>query len=232
VGKTTLLKQLLQELRGCSVDGFVTEELQEDGQPLGVWLSCVDGRQALLAHRDLDSPHRVGAYHVNVELLDELAVTIIRRAMEHARLLFLDELGKVELCSLVFQEAVEQAFRHGPRIVATGDVASLPFLDGVKHRKDVELIPLSKHNWSAVQEELMTRLRMLCETSEPVHALQGQMDRISAMIASGAASCVDIEIQQTTLRERLQQEFPDQPTLYYLWCEQRFRRLWQQFRHG
>jgi len=231
VGKTTLIKRLVQALRDRAIDGFVTEELCEEGQRVGFWLSPLDGRQVLLAHRRLESGQRVGPYRVNVSVLDDVAVPVIRRAVQHAFVLFLDELGKMELCSPAFQQAVRDAFDRGPSVVATAGVAPVPFLDALKRRRDVELIPLTAANRGAVEEELTARLQALCAEDEAVRALQRQADRISEMIVSEDASPIDIEIQQAALREAIAKSFPDKQALYQLLFESRFRRLWQQFRH-
>ena len=51
IGKTVLLKRLAQILRHGPIDGFLTEECREGAERVGFWLSPLDGRQILLAHR-------------------------------------------------------------------------------------------------------------------------------------------------------------------------------------
>jgi nucleoside-triphosphatase len=218
-------------LRGAAIDAFVTEELREHEQRVGFWLSPADGRQVLLAHRRMDSPLRVGPYKVNRAVLEETAVDVIRRAAQRSLVLFIDELGRMELASTAFQDAVRDAFDRGPRIVATAGLAHLPFLTALKRRRDVELIPLSPANRAVVEEELLARLRALCDEDESARALQRQADRICEMIVSGEAGQIDIDIQQAALREAVAKAFPDKHALYQLIYESRFRRLWQQFRH-
>ena len=231
VGKTTLMARLTQALRDRPIDGFLTEEYREGGERLGFWLSPLDGRQVLLAHRRMERGVRVGPYRVNVAVLDDVAVSVIRRGIQQAFVLFLDELGRMELCSAAFAQAVQDAFDRGPSIVATAGTAPIPFLEALKRRKDVELIPLSSANRAAVEEELTARLEALCAEDEAVRALQRQADRICEMIVSEDAAPIDIEIQQAALREAVAKTFPDKQTLYLLIYESRFRRLWQQFRH-
>jgi len=231
VGKTTLMKRLAQALRFCAIDGFLTEELREQEQRMGFWLSPLDGRQVLLAHRQMAEGVRVGPYRVNVSVLDDVAVPVIRRAVQRAFVLFLDELGRMEFCSTAFAQAVQEAFDHGPSIVATAGTAPMPFLDALKRRRDVELIPLTSANRSTVEEELTARLSALCAEDEAVRALQRQADRICELIVSGDVPLIDIEIQQAALREAVARVFPDKQALYQLIYESRFRRLWQQFRH-
>ena len=231
IGKTTLMKRLTRSLRGRPIEGFLTEECREQEQRVGFWLSPLDGRQVLMAHRGLETGQRVGPYKVNVEVLETVAVPIIRRGIGRAAVLFLDELGKMELCSPPFQDAVQEAFDRGPCIVATVGIQAIPFLNTLKRRRDVELIPLTGANRDLVEEELIARLRALCEDDEALRTLQRQADRICELIVSGEAPPIDIEIQQATLRDALARAFPDKPAFYQLLYESRFRRLWQQFRH-
>ena len=232
IGKTTLLARLTNILRAHPIDGFLTEELREEGQRMGFWLSPLDGRQVLLAHRHLAHGTRVGPYHVNAGALETVGVSVIRRGIRQARLLFLDELGKMELCSKSFEQAVQDAFDQGPVVVATAGLATLPFLEQLKRRRDVELIPLSSSNRALIEEELTARLRILCTEDETVRGLQHRADRICELIVSGYVQPIDVEIQQTALREAVTRAFPDTPTLYHVLYENRFRRLWQQFRHA
>src|SRR3989338_7282544 len=115
-GKTTLVKELVRSLRHCPIDGFLTEECREGEQRVGFWLSPLDGRQVLLAHRRLEHGTRVGPYLVNPSVLENVAVPVIRRGVQRAFLLFLDELGKMELSSKAFAPAVQEAFDRGPSI--------------------------------------------------------------------------------------------------------------------
>lgn len=230
VGKTTLLKRLTLALRGASIDGFVTEEMREHETRTGFWLSSLDGRQVLLAHRSQGEGPKVGPYHVNVQVLDTVAVPIIRRAITSAFVLFLDEVGKLALASRAFQQAVQDAFNQAPAVVATAGTAPLPFLDALKRRKDVELVPLTPSNRDAVELELTARLQALCAEDDAVRALQRQAERICEMIVTGEAPLIDIEIAQAALRDAAARAFPEKQALYQLLYESRFRRLWQQFR--
>lgn len=230
-GKTTLMKRLTQALRGAAIDGFLTEELREQDQRTGFWLSSLDGRQVLLAQRASGEGPRVGPYHVNVQVLDTVAVPIIQRAVRSAFILFLDEVGRMELASPACRQAVLEAFNQATAIVATAGTAPLPELEALKRRKDVEIIPLTPTNRDAVELELTARLQALVAEDDAVRALQRQADRICEMIVTGEAALIDIEIAQAALREAVTRAFPEKQALYQLLYEPRFRRLWQQFRH-
>jgi nucleoside-triphosphatase len=231
-GKTHLIKHLGAQLRGCAIDGFALEELRDHHDRLGYWLSSLDGRQALVAHRRMDSPHRVGPYKVNVPLLDTLAVSIIKRAMRQSLVLLMDELGRLLLTSHAVSEALDDVLARAPRIIATAGLQSHPFVDALKRRNDVELVPLSTGTRRHVTEELTVRVRALCEEDELIRILQQQADRICEMIVASDVAEIDIEIQQAKLRDMVARMFPDKVPLYQLLYESRFRRLWQQFRQS
>ena len=67
VGKTTLVKKLVDELKQFHPVGFYTEEIREEGTRKGFALISLDGRRGLLSHTDIKSPHRVGTYRVDVK---------------------------------------------------------------------------------------------------------------------------------------------------------------------
>ena len=231
IGKTTLMKRLTRQLSGRPIDGFITEEYRENDSRVGFWLSPLDGRQMLLAHRDLATGIRVGPYKVNAAVLEEFAIPVIRRAQVNARVLFLDELGRMELSSARFSQAVREAFDHGPVIVATAGIAPIAFLNSLKQRRDVELIPITASNRESLEEELSARLQALCAEDAAAVKMNQRASRISELIIEGQAPLLDIEIQQAALRESVRQAFPDRPQQYNLLYEGCFRRLWQQFRH-
>lgn len=232
IGKTTLMKNIIKTLRGQSIDGFITEELREKEERAGFWLSPLDGRQVLLAHQQFNSDVQVGPFKVNTAILEEVAIPVLKRAQNQARLIFLDELGRMELCSNKFRQAVEALFNKGPVIVATGSISPIDFLEAIKRRKDVELIPLTMANRDMVEEELQMRLAAYLSTDDRWVNLQQQADRICELIVLRETSLIDIEIKQAALKNAVHQLFPDQPHLYQTLYETPFRRLWQQFGHS
>lgn len=240
VGKTTVIKRLVSALPKGAMDGFLTEECRERGERVGFWLSPLDGRQVLLAHRCLETDRsggrtcRVGSYGVNLSVLEQVAVPVLLRALKRSRIVVLDELGKMEVCSEQFEQVARRAFDQGSCLVATAGVAPLPLVEAIKRRRDVELIPLTPANRDAVAEELIARLQARCTEDSRVRALERRADRICEMIVAGDASPLDIEIQQAALREEMARIAPPPHGAYALLYDHRFRRLWQQFRmpHG
>jgi nucleoside-triphosphatase len=161
VGKTTVAARLIELLRadGPAVAGFVTRELRaRGGRRLGFELETVDGRRGLLAHVDLRGGPRVGRYGVALDDLERLAVPELERAPEGA-IVVLDELGRMELASARFRDAVTGVLARPLPLVATVHAFAHPFTDALKRDPSVAVVPVSAANRDALPGELAARLR-------------------------------------------------------------------------
>jgi len=118
VGKTTIVKQVVAAL-GQRAGGFYTEEIRGPGGRKGFRLVTLDGHEAVMAHVDIRSRHRVGRYGVDVATLDSVGVAAIRRAVESRDVVVVDEIGKMELFSGEFQGAVIKAVSSRKIVLAT-----------------------------------------------------------------------------------------------------------------
>jgi nucleoside-triphosphatase len=152
-GKTTVLAETVAILRasGWQVCGFWTPEIREGGARLGFAVELVGGDREVLASRDRPGPPRVGRYGVHVEAMDRLVVPEIERGVAAASsrsdvVIVMDEIGKMELFSQAFQEAVLSAFDSPARVLATIMARPHPFADRLKVRGDVRLISVTRQN--------------------------------------------------------------------------------------
>ena len=154
VGKTTIIKQALD---GASVraGGFFTEEIKTGGVRQGFRIVTMDGRSAILSHIDIKSPYRVSKYGVDIDGLDRVGVAALRDAIRECDLVVLDEIGKMELISPRFREAVLEAIDSGKRVLGTIMLTSHPWADKIKRHHNVALIPLARENRKQVLEQVM-----------------------------------------------------------------------------
>jgi nucleoside-triphosphatase len=159
-GKTTTLTRLSELLgdAGGPLSGFVTGEVREAGRRVGFEIETFAGERATLAHIDLPGPPRVGRYGVDLEAFERLALPALAKPPEDGAVL-IDELGKMELASERFRDAVEELLERPLPVVATVHVARHPFTDALKRRSDVEVVRLHARNRDRLPAELMRRLR-------------------------------------------------------------------------
>lgn len=148
-GKTTLIRVALARSR-AGAGGFYTEEIRERGRRCGFRIVTLDGRNAVLAHVDIHSPYRVGQYGVDLKILEGIAVPAIRDAISAHNVVVIDEIGKMELFSPRFREAVLEALGSGKKVLATIMLTKSPFADRLKSRPDVSTVMLDRDNWQAV----------------------------------------------------------------------------------
>lgn len=152
-GKTTVLQQALDLLRagGWSHFGFWTPELRREGARYGFEIRLASGEASLLASVDTLGPARVGRYGVRPEVMADLVVPEIQRGVAAAEagaraVIVMDEIGKMELLSQPFREAVLQALDSPARVLATVMLRPHPFADALKARPDAFLLPVTRTN--------------------------------------------------------------------------------------
>jgi len=158
-GKTTVVRRVVERLRGGPVCGFWTEEVHEGGRRVGFAIETVSGERGVLAHEARAKGPRVSRYRVDVEGFDGVGVAEIERALAAGQgVLVVDEIGKMELFSQAFARAVGEAFESRLRVVATIMQRPEPFADGIKARPDVSLTVVTPGNRDALAGEIADSL--------------------------------------------------------------------------
>ncbi len=159
-GKTTLIRRAVAEL-GVPAAGFYTEEIRAAGRREGFALVTLDGRRATLASVRIRGPHRVSRYGVDVQALESVGLPALEEATAGAKLLVVDEIGKMELFSPRFREAVLRALDGGGPVLASIMLSSHPFADALKARDDIRLIRLTPETRERVLGEVVAALRQM-----------------------------------------------------------------------
>jgi nucleoside-triphosphatase THEP1 len=119
----------------------------------------LDGQSAILAHVDIKSPYRVSKYGVDVEGLDRVGVAALRQAIGECDLVVIDEIGKMELFSPAFKEAVLAAIDSEKRVLGTIMLPSHPLADEIKRHPDVVTITVTRMNHRQVLEQVLDWLK-------------------------------------------------------------------------
>ncbi len=158
IGKTTIIQKVLSST-DINAGGFYTHEIREQGGRLGFSLRTLDGKERVLAHIDYQAGKRVGRYGVDIALFEQLALPALERALQEKELVVIDEIGRMELFSLRFQEMVlrilDQTERHVLGVIHQGRE---PFVVSIKRRKDVEIMAVNKTNRDTLPALISQRL--------------------------------------------------------------------------
>jgi len=159
-GKTTLLQEIVTPL-GARAGGFYTTELREGSRRVGFEIVTLEGERGLLAHVRFASPYRVGRYGVDLESLERIGVSALRRAMQAEQLVVVDEIGKMELGSAAFRDAILQALNSGAPLLGTVLQAPLPWTDDLKRDQRVQVLRVTRGAWQAVRQEALAWVNAL-----------------------------------------------------------------------
>jgi nucleoside-triphosphatase THEP1 len=146
VGKTTIIKEVVKRLPGRA-GGFYTEEIKEHGHRQGFRIVTLDGQEeGILAHVNVKSRYRVSKYGVDLVSLERVGVTAVQHAIVVSDYVVIDEIGKMELFSAAFKEAVLAAVESDKLVLGTIMLRPHPWADAVKAHPQVTLIKITEAN--------------------------------------------------------------------------------------
>ena len=157
-GKTALIKEALAT-SGVKGGGFYTEEIRTGGIRQGFRIVTLDGREAVLAHVSISSPYQVSKYRVDTDALDRVGVAALCQALKETDLIVIDEIGKMELLSPQFKEAVTQAINSGKKVLGTIMLNPHLFADEIKRYPEVEVLLVTRDNRRQVMNKVLDWLR-------------------------------------------------------------------------
>ena len=155
VGKTTLVVKLAETLASWEPVGFYTEEIRESGVRKGFELvSFSDDQRQILAHVGLASTYRVGKYGVDIPAFERFLDAIALPNAE-ARVVIIDEIGKMECHSEKFQRLLLQLLESERIVIATVALKGPGIISDVKKRSDVQLFSLTAGNRVSVLSQIV-----------------------------------------------------------------------------
>jgi nucleoside-triphosphatase len=164
IGKSTLMKKVIAQLkaRGVVVGGMLTADIHEGGQRVGFSLEDIrTGEKGILAHVQLNrSGLLVGKYTVNLTDLDRIGTQAITEALARpeTQVLFIDEIGPMELKSRPFVAALEKALASDKHLILTVHQRSAhELVQRIKHT--FQVIEVTKENRDDLPAVIMEALR-------------------------------------------------------------------------
>ena len=88
-------------------------------------------------------------------------------ALKSANLIFLDEIGKMELFSKIFIKKVTMILDSNTFFIGTmGIRINHPFIEGIKSRNDIEFLQLNRGNQDKILNYLTNKIEVALEFGE------------------------------------------------------------------
>jgi nucleoside-triphosphatase len=145
VGKTTLVQKIIEGMGPVLMAGFYTAEIRSRGSRLGFEIRGLNGKRRTLAHVDIRSRHRVGKYGVDTAGFEEFLETLDLLNPD-VELIVIDEIGKMELCSIPFRSLVRDALKSDKEVLATIPWKGDEFIREIKKTPDTRLFEVTADN--------------------------------------------------------------------------------------
>jgi nucleoside-triphosphatase len=159
-GKTTLIKEILKELK-IPAKGFFTEEIRREGERIGFKIVTLSGKEGILAEKGFKSSYKVSKYGVILRDLEEIGVKEIEEGLKEDKIIIIDEIGKAEMFSEKFKEAVLAALNSQKKVLGTIKLTYDPFTDKIKKRNDTKVFYLTRENREKLKEEILCLFQSL-----------------------------------------------------------------------
>lgn len=154
MGKTTMIKKLINGIGLENCGGFYTEEITNLNDRIGFRCVSITGESVEIANVESTSKTRVGRYGINVEQFEEFAVRILQNDLHSKKILVIDEIGFMQMLSKPFQKIVQQIITDEKLVIGTIPLDSHPEIDKIKCLKEVKITSLNELNRDRILEPL------------------------------------------------------------------------------
>jgi nucleoside-triphosphatase len=159
VGKTTLIRAVVERLEGITSAGFYTEEIRQSGRRTGFRIVTLDGRAAPLASSGKQPP-TVGKYSIHVEEFEKLVLRYLDPVNTLVDLYVIAEIGKMELLSHKFRTRIIELLAQPTNLLATISKKGNGFIEQIKGRSELEIIEVTRKNRDQLAEELARKIKL------------------------------------------------------------------------
>ncbi|MBW1808452.1 MAG: AAA family ATPase [Deltaproteobacteria bacterium] len=161
VGKTTLVKNVAERIKGVNVAGFITvEQRGEKGRSRIVFVNLDGSKEvefAVTGKVKGKKGRRVGKYNVDIDVFEEAALEAIAFQAEYD-LYIIDEIGPMEVMSKMFCETAKMLLKNEKvAVLATVAKAGHGFIREVKRLPGIETIEITAENKNRIEDELIMK---------------------------------------------------------------------------
>ncbi|MEW5797241.1 MAG: nucleoside-triphosphatase [Candidatus Zixiibacteriota bacterium] len=160
IGKSTVIRKLITELRPFKPVGFYTAEIRNNGVRVGFQAISLDGRRRNLAHIDMRSHLMVGKYRVGVYGFEKF-LNAIDLTGNDGRIVIIDEIGKMECMSRRFREVVCEILEQDRIVVATIAKEGFGLIDNIRKRDDITLLEMNRRNREEMVGKVLRKIQQL-----------------------------------------------------------------------
>lgn len=157
IGKTTLIKKIINKLSHLKLVGFYTEEIREKGVRVGFKLIDLEGKEEILSHKDIKGDYRIGKYGVNIDGFENF-LSSVPFFSNSTQIVIIDEIGKMECLSDYFRNILNELLESKKQLIATIAIKGGNLIERLKRRKDITLYTITKANRDSILSEILEEI--------------------------------------------------------------------------
>jgi len=162
-GKTYTLVKVIEMLEadGKKVGGMITEPIMKRGRREGFYvMDWASKEKRVFASKDINSKVTVGRYGVDISALEEIGVKALVNATANSDVIVIDEVGKMEVESESFVNAVKEAIEADkPLILTLHKKSRNPLLQDIRRRDDVRILEVTQVNRNLLPYKIVKLLK-------------------------------------------------------------------------
>ncbi|WP_313897724.1 nucleoside-triphosphatase [Bacillus litorisediminis] len=165
MGKTTIIKKLINEIGPDICGGFYTEEITNSNDRVGFRCVSINGESVEIANVESRSKTRIGRYGIDIEKFEVFAIKILQEALRSKKIIVMDEIGFMQMLSSSFQKIVREIVLDQNIVLGTIPLDSHPEIDKIKYLKEVELISINEFNRDIISKFLVKDILKVLDSS-------------------------------------------------------------------
>jgi len=162
-GKTQLLMKIIEMLEAEDkvVGGMITEAIIFRNRKVGFYVvDWLTKKKRKFAHENIESLVHVEEYGVDMRALDAVGVKAIKNAIKDADVIIIDEVGKMEVESQGFVDAVNEAMDcDKPLIMTLHKKSRNPLLQDIRRRDDLRILEVTPVNRNLLPYKILNLMR-------------------------------------------------------------------------
>jgi len=149
-GKTYALLRVIEMLKDeeLTIGGMIDEPLTDGRRRTGFSVrNILTGESQVFASAEIESKIMIGKIGVDLAKFEQIGIAAIRTACEQCDIIVIDEVGKVEVESQAFIDAVKEALDiNKPMILTLHKKSRNPLLQDIRRRDDVRVLEVTPTN--------------------------------------------------------------------------------------
>lgn len=162
-GKTYALLRIIAMLQEdeISIGGMVDEPVSDGRHKTGFTVrNLLTGEQEVFASTEIESKVMVGKMGLDLEKFETVGIKAIKQACEECDLVVIDEVGKMEVESQAFVDAVKDALDvEKPMIITLHKKSRNPLLQDIRRRDDVRILEVTPTNRNILPYKIVSLMR-------------------------------------------------------------------------